>query len=100
MGIRDQWQGRKGLFRKSAMIGTPPSKRRLWEDPAEHAQDFSRRYAHDIDLVVAERMRELGFHPDQIGMPDAEHGINWAAFHPHATIGGGCRRGIRPGADA
>jgi hypothetical protein len=92
MGIRNRWQQfkdkAKGLFRKPAMIGTPPSQRPMWPDPAAHARDFAHRYAHDIDLAVAERMSELGLREDQIGMPDKDHGIQWAAFHPHATIGG------------
>ena len=50
--------------------------------------DFAERYAQEIDLAVAERMRELGIHDDQIGMPDGIAGIDWAAFHPHGTEGG------------
>jgi hypothetical protein len=60
----------------------------MWPDPAAHARDVAARYAHDLDLAVAERMRELGIHDDQIGMPDEDHGIQWAAFHPHGTEGG------------
>ena len=71
-----------------AMIGTPPSARLMWHDPAAHARDFAERYAADLDLAVAERMRELGIHDDQVGMPDRAHGIDWAAFHPHGTVGG------------
>ncbi len=71
-----------------AMIGTPPSARPLWHDPAAHARDFAHRYAQDLDLAVAERMRELKIHDDQIGMPDRDAGINWAAFHPDGTEGG------------
>ena len=75
-------------FRPPAMIGTPPSARPMWHDPAMHARDFAERYAQEIDLAVAERMRELGIHDDQIGMPDGIAGIDWAAFHPHGTEGG------------
>jgi hypothetical protein len=60
----------------------------LWHDPAAHAKDFARRYAHDLDLAVVERMHELGIPDDQIGLPDEDHGIPWAAFHPHGTEGG------------
>jgi hypothetical protein len=70
------------------MIGTPPSARPMWHDPAAHARDFAERYALDLDLSVAERMRELGIHDDQIGMPDRARGIVWAAFHRHGTVGG------------
>jgi hypothetical protein len=71
-----------------AMIGTPPSARSTWHDPAAHARDFAYRYALDLDLSVAERMRELKIHDDQIGMPDSIAGIDWAAFHPHGMEGG------------
>jgi hypothetical protein len=33
-------------------------------------------------------MTELGIATGQIGMPDADHGIRHAAFHPHGTQGG------------
>src|SRR5438067_2177775 len=70
------------------MIGPPPSAWPMWHDPAAHARDFAERYTRDFDLAVAERMRELGIPDRQIGMPDADHGIQWAAFHPHGTEGG------------
>jgi hypothetical protein len=90
MSIRDQWHrlkaAVKGLFRKPAMIGTPPSQRPMWHDPAAHARDFAARYAWDLDLAVAQRMTDLGI--EEIGMPDEDHGIQWAAFHPHGAVGG------------
>lgn len=76
------------FFRKPAMIGTPPSWRPMWHDPAAHARDFAERYAHNLDLAVAERMTELGIPDDQIGMPDDQRGIQWAAFHPLGREGG------------
>jgi hypothetical protein len=88
MGIRDQWQRLKGLFRKPAMIGTPPSQRRMWDDPAEHARNFAERYADPLDQCVAVRMEELGVSKEQIGMPDDDRGIPWAAFHPLGKEGG------------
>jgi hypothetical protein len=78
----------RDFFRKPAMIGTPPSQRPMWHDPAAHARDFAERYAHDLDLAVAERMTELGIPDDQIGMPDDKRGIQWAAFHPLGREGG------------
>jgi hypothetical protein len=74
--------------RQTAMVGTPPSQRPLWHDPAAHARDFAERFAQDLDLAVAERMGELGLHDDQIGRPDSIAGIQWAAFHPHGIEGG------------
>src|SRR5436305_15011436 len=88
MGIKDLWQRLKGLLRKPAMIGTPPSQWPMWRDPAKHARDLAERYADEIDLAVAERMRELGLNDDQIGMPDDDRGIPWAAFHPLGAQGG------------
>jgi hypothetical protein len=75
-------------IRPRAMIGVPPSARPMWHDPAAHARDFAERYAHDLDLAVALRMRALRIHDDQIGMSDRIAGIDWAAFHPHGTEGG------------
>jgi hypothetical protein len=75
-------------FRPPAMIGTSPSARPMWHDPAAHARDFAERYVQDLDLAVVQRMRDLGIHDGQIGMPDDNHGSRWAAFHPHGTEGG------------
>jgi len=70
------------------MIGTPPSRRGRWPDPAAHARDFSDRYAEDIDLAVSQRMVDLGIPRNRIGMPDDDRGIEWAAFHPLGRDGG------------
>jgi hypothetical protein len=59
------------------------------DDPGDHAQDFSRRYADWADYVVAQRMLDLGIHPSKIGTPDPEHGIPHAAFHPDYRNAGG-----------
>jgi hypothetical protein len=37
------------------MIGTPPSARPMWHDPAAHAIDFSKRYAEPLDQYVTVR---------------------------------------------
>jgi hypothetical protein len=68
------------------MIGVPPSQRPMWHDPAKHALDFADRYAQPMNYHIENRMIELGI--KDIDMPDANHGIQWAAFHPHGTIGG------------
>ena len=49
------------------MIGTPPSKRSLWHDPAEHARDFAERYAEPMNYHVENRMMEFGIPTDRIG---------------------------------
>ena len=68
------------------MIGTLPSARPMWHEPAAHARDFADRYAEPMDYYVSQRMTELGI--QEIGMPDRDAGIQWAAFHPHGTVGG------------
>ena len=57
--------------------------------PADHARDFSERYAPELDYHAAQTMIELGIPPEKIGEPDPEHGIHHAAFHPHGRRGGG-----------
>jgi hypothetical protein len=86
--MRNLFKRIRELFRKPAMIGTPPSARPMWHDPAVHARDFAERYAQDLDLVVAGRMDDMGIHHSQIGMPDDIAGNDWAAFHPHGMEGG------------
>jgi hypothetical protein len=85
--MRNPFKRIRELFRKPAMIGTPPSARPMWHDPAVHARDFAERYAVPMDYHVAQRMTELGIR--DIGFPDLDAGIQWAAFHPHGIAGGG-----------
>jgi len=75
--------------RLPGMIGTPPSQRPMWHDPAAHARDFSERYAQDLDLIVAQRIQELGIPDRQNGRPDPDAGGRWRAFFPHQGDGGG-----------
>ena len=93
MGIRDKWRQlkatAKGLFHKPAMIGTPPSARPMWHDPAAHAIDFSKRYVEPLDQYVTVRMEDLGIPKDRIGSSDHDHGIDWCAFNPYEDTGGG-----------
>ncbi len=70
------------------MIGTPPSQRPSCHDPAKLARDFAEPYAEPLDRLVDVRIEELGLSMDQIGMPDDDRGIPWAAFHPLGTQGG------------
>jgi hypothetical protein len=71
------------------MIGTPPSKRPMWHDPAAHAREFAARYAEPLNYHVENRMMELGIDALKIGVSDREHGIPHAAFLPDETDGGG-----------
>src|SRR5689334_10038390 len=75
--------------RPPAMIGTPPSARPLWHDPAAHARDFAERYVQDLDLIVSQRIQELGIPDHQNGRPDPDAGGRWRAFFPHQGDGGG-----------
>ena len=77
------------------MIGTPPSARPLWHDPAEHALDFARRYAEPLDRHCAVRMEELGIPRDRIGSSDHRHSIAWCAFNPYERDVGGLASGGR-----
>lgn len=65
------------------MLDRPPT------DPADHAEDFSRRYAGWADYIVSQRMLDLGIDPGKIGTSDPRHGIQHAAFHPDYRTGGG-----------
>ncbi len=76
-------------LQRPGMIGTPPSQRPLWHDPAAHARSFAQRYAEPLNFLVENRMMELGINPLQIGVGDPEHGIRHAAFLPHEAGGGG-----------
>jgi hypothetical protein len=71
------------------MIGTPPSARPLWHDPAARARDFAMRYAEPMDYHAARRMSELGIPDDQIGRPDPDAGGRWRAFFSHQSDDGG-----------
>jgi hypothetical protein len=46
-------------------------------------------HAQDLDLIVAQRMLELGIPDHQIGRPDPDSGGRWRAFIPHQGEGGG-----------
>jgi hypothetical protein len=56
-------------------------------DPADHAEDFARRYAQDMDYLTGDRMAELGIPTDQIG--SREPGKGHATYIPHERTGGG-----------
>ena len=79
--------------RKPGMIGTPPTARPRAEpipaDSADHAEDFSHRWADKLDEFAAICMEDLGIPKDQIGASDNTHGIRWCAFNPHERTGGG-----------
>jgi len=89
------------LFRrKPAMIGTRPSRRGMWPDPAAHAEDFAHRYFVPLDRAVAIRMEELGIPRDRMGSRDRAHGIAWCAFNPYERDAGGNGPGGRVNVDS
>ena len=63
------------------MTRKPPS------GPADHAEDFSLRYAREMDYLTGDKMTELGIPADKIGsrVPGQGH----AAFIPRSTPGHG-----------
>jgi hypothetical protein len=75
-------------MRSSHRMDEPPP------DPADHAEDFSHRWADQLDRYCAERMEALGIPPEKIGASSHEHGIAWCAFNPHDRSGGGISTGI------
>jgi hypothetical protein len=79
--------------RKPAMIGTPPSQRPMWHDPAAHARDFGERYFVPLDRHTTIRMEELGVPRDRVGPSDHDHGVEWCSFNPHEDTRGVGARG-------
>ena len=75
-------------FRKPAMIGTPPSARRIPEDPLIHARQYAHEYADRLEHFVEGRMHAFDLPDRQIGFADKSRGLPWAVFHPNAATGG------------
>jgi hypothetical protein len=63
-------------------------------DPADHAQDFARRWADKLEEYVTVRMEELGVPHDKIGEPDYEGDGRWRAFDPYGKKGGSTVTGV------
>jgi hypothetical protein len=58
------------------MTEKPPS------DPADHAEDFSGRYAIDLEIAVGEVMLELGLSDHEMGSRDPSRGLEHHTFYP------------------
>ncbi len=41
-------------------------------DPADHAEDFSRRYAQELDIAAGQVLTDLGIDPKRLGATDPE----------------------------
>jgi hypothetical protein len=74
--------------RKPAMIGTPPSARRIPADIRQHARQTAYEYADRLENYVEGRMHALGIPEHQIGHADKSRGLPWAVFHPQGIRGG------------
>jgi hypothetical protein len=70
------------------MTDKPPS------DPADHAQEFSRRWADRLDEYCAVRMEKLGIPDDKTGADDLRKNMRWCAFDPEGRSGGNITGGI------
>jgi hypothetical protein len=58
-------------------------------DPAEHARQFAADWADRFEVYAARRMRDVGVPERFIGVADPDHRIEWRAFFPHQSEGGG-----------
>jgi hypothetical protein len=57
-------------------------------DPADHAQDFSYRYAQDLDIVAGQTMMDLGLSNNLMGGRDPERAGEHHSFFPSDREGG------------
>lgn len=62
--------------------------------PADHAEDFSLRYADRLDEYCAVRMAELGIPEHLHGATDFDGSGRWKAFIAHGRSGGNLTGGI------
>src|SRR6266550_6607585 len=63
-------------------------------DPADHAEDFARRWADRLDQYCALRMQELGIPEDKLGADDLRKNMKWCAFDPEGRSGGNITGGV------
>jgi len=64
------------------MIERPPT------DPADHAEDFSRRYAEDLEILAGQAMIDLGIPDAQMGARDPDRDRAHFCFFPSERSGG------------
>ena len=71
------------------MVGEPSAARpAVPPDAADHAEDFSWRYAEDLDIVAGQAMIDLGVPDDQMGAGDPRRLGEHHSFHPGDRTGG------------
>jgi hypothetical protein len=56
--------------------------------PADHAEDFSHRYAEALDILAGQAMMDLGIADDQIGARDSDRESEHHCFFPSDREGG------------
>jgi hypothetical protein len=56
--------------------------------PADHAVDYSRRYAEDLEIVAGQAMMDLGIADHQMGAPDHTRNSEIHSFFPGDREGG------------
>jgi hypothetical protein len=77
---------------RPGVIGPSPSERGLPAvpaDPAEHAVDFSRRYADDLEIATGEVMIDLGLTQHEMGLRDPDRNREHHTFFPNERDCGG-----------
>jgi hypothetical protein len=57
-------------------------------DPADHAEDFSWRYAVDLDIASGQAMIDLGLPDDKMGARDPDRNRDRHSFFPSDRTGG------------
>jgi hypothetical protein len=57
-------------------------------DPADHAQDFSHRYAEELDIIAGQVMIDLRLSDDQMGARDPDRNSEHHCFFPSERSGG------------
>ena len=65
------------------MTDTPPT------DPADHAENFSRRYAEELDIASGQVMMDLGLSKDEMGARDPSRNREHHSFFPGERDCGG-----------
>jgi hypothetical protein len=65
------------------MTDTPPT------DPADHAVDFSRRYAEELEIATGQVMMDLGLTGGEMGLRDAARNSEHHTFFPNERDCGG-----------
>jgi hypothetical protein len=58
------------------------------ENPADHAQDFSHRYADDLEILSGQVMIDLGLPAERMGARDPERNREHHTFFPGDREGG------------